>query len=73
MQDKLVKYHHRAVFYYFKKIGISFSIFLGAFIAVAIPVSIAAAVNATAINNDEDSSKENSEKDSQTLLRLENF
>ncbi len=72
MQDKLVKYHHRAVFYYFKKIGISFSIFLGAFVAVAIPVSIAAAVNATAVNNEEESNKD-TEKDTQTLVKLEKF
>ncbi len=72
MQDKLVKYHHRAVFYYFKKIGISFSIFLGAFVAVAIPVSIAAAVNATAVNNEEESNKD-TEKDTQTLVKLEKY
>ncbi len=70
MQDKLVKYHHKAVFYYFKKIGISFSIFLGAFVAVAIPVSIAAAVNATAISNEEETKTE-TEKDTQNLLKFE--
>ena len=42
MEDKLVKYHHKAVYYYFKKAGICFSIFLGTFVAVAIPISVAA-------------------------------
>ena len=72
MEDKLIKYHHRAVFYYFKKIGISFSIFLGAFVAVAIPVSIAAAVNSAAINN-EDEAKEDEETEKQNLVELEKF
>ncbi|MBP5694846.1 MAG: hypothetical protein J6X03_05375 [Bacilli bacterium] len=72
MEDKLIKYHHRAVFYYFKKIGISFSIFLGAFVAVAIPVSIAAAVNATAVANEEEV-KTDSETEKQNLIKLEKF
>ena len=42
MEDKLVKYHHKAVYFYFKKIGIFFSIFVGAAVLVAIPVSVAA-------------------------------
>lgn len=53
MKDKLVKYHHKAVYFYFKKVGICFSIFVGASVLVAVPVSIAASIRANEINNAE--------------------
>lgn len=59
MEDKLVKYHHKAVYYYFKKAGICFSIFIGAFVAVAIPVSIAASMRNTVV----ETTKDNADKD----------
>ena len=49
MKDKLVKYHHKAVYFYFKKVGICFSIFAGASVLVAVPVSIAASIRANEI------------------------
>lgn len=52
MKDKLVKYHHKAVYFYFKKVGICFSIFVGASVLVAVPVSIAASIRANEINKD---------------------
>lgn len=51
MKDKLVKYHHKAVYFYFKKVGICFSIFAGASVLVAVPVSIAASIRANEIKN----------------------
>ena len=48
MKDKLVKTHHKGAFFYFKKIGFCFSIFMGATICVAIPLSVA-----TIIKNNE--------------------
>ena len=50
MKDKLVKYHHKAVYFYFKKVGICFSIFAGASVLVAVPVSIAATIRANEVN-----------------------
>ena len=58
MEDKLVKYHHKAVYYYFKKAGICFSIFIGAFVAVAIPISIAAGMRNQVVENDKTESGE---------------
>lgn len=58
MEDKLVKYHHKAVYYYFKKAGICFSIFLGAFVAVAIPISVAAGMRNTVTTEDSDNDSE---------------
>lgn len=63
MEDKLVKYHHKAVYYYFKKAGICFSIFLGAFVAVAIPISVAAGMRNTVTGEDSD-------KDSETNTQI---
>ena len=65
MEDKLVKYHHKAVYYYFKKAGICFSIFLGAFVAVAIPISVAAGMRNTVTAEDSD---KDSEKNTQISL-----
>lgn len=50
MKDKLVKYHHKAVYFYFKKVGICFSIFAGASVLIAVPVSIAATIRANEVN-----------------------
>lgn len=61
MEDKLVKYHHKAVYYYFKKAGICFSIFVGAFVAVAIPISIAAGMRSSVVESNKDT---NADKDS---------
>ena len=58
MKDKLVKYHHKAVYFYFKKVGICFSIFVGASVLVAVPVSIAASIRANEINKDVESKGE---------------
>ncbi len=58
MEDKLVKYHHKAVYYYFKKAGICFSIFLGAFVAVAIPISVAAGMRDSVTTEDTDKDTE---------------
>lgn len=40
MRDKLVKYHHKGIYYRFKKIGVACSFVVGAAIAFAVPVSI---------------------------------
>lgn len=54
MKDKLVKYHHKAVYFYFKKAGICFSIFVGASVLVAVPVSIAASIRANEVKETSD-------------------
>lgn len=54
MKDKLVKYHHKAVYFYFKKAGICFSIFVGASVLVAVPVSIAASIRANEVKETND-------------------
>lgn len=58
MKDKLVKTKHKAGHYYFKKIGFCFSLFVGAAIVVAIPLSIATIVK----NNEKEEAKENENK-----------
>ena len=70
MEDKLVKYHHKAVYYYFKKIGICFSIFIGASVLVDIPVSVAAT-----IRNQEaqDSKKEENKEDNKEKEVLKSY
>ena len=60
MKDKLVKTHHKGAFFYFKKIGFCFSIFMGATICVAIPLSVA-----TIIKNNE----KNKEKDKDEAIK----
>lgn len=40
MKDKIYKHHHKKGFYTLKKVGIYSSIVLGAFVLVAIPVSM---------------------------------
>lgn len=60
MKDKLVKTKHKAGHYYFKKIGFCFSLFVGAAIVVAIPLSIATIVK----NNEKEEVKENGNKTS---------
>lgn len=72
MEDKLVKYHHKAIYYYFKKAGICFSIFVGAFVAVAIPVSVAAGMRNNNVQETEEH-KTPSEKDEVKKLRLMAF
>lgn len=62
MKDKLVKYHHKAVYFYFKKVGICFSIFVGASVLVAVPVSIAASIRANEINNTEKKVEDQTER-----------
>lgn len=62
MKDKLVKYHHKAVYFYFKKVGICFSIFVGASVLVAVPVSIAASIRANEINNAEKKAEDQTER-----------
>lgn len=62
MKDKLVKYHHKAVYFYFKKVGICFSIFVGASVLVAVPVSIAASIRANEINNAEKKVEDQTER-----------
>ena len=61
MKDKLVKYHHKAVYFYFKKVGICFSIFAGASILVAVPVSIAATIRANEVNQSEKANENKTE------------
>jgi len=58
MKDKLVKTKHKAGHYYFKKIGFCFSLFVGAAIVVAIPLSIATIVK----NNEKEEAKESGNK-----------
>lgn len=58
MKDKLVKTHHKKAFFFFKKVSFCFSIFMGATICVAIPLSIA-----TIIKNNEKETKEESKED----------
>ena len=48
-------------YYYFKKAGICFSIFVGAFVAVAIPISIAAGMRSSVVESNKDT---NADKDS---------
>lgn len=72
MEDKLVKYHHKAVYYYFKKAGICFSIFIGAFVAVAIPISVAAGMRNT-INQTEEQDKETETENGATQIQLLSF
>ena len=40
MKDKIYKNNHKKGYYYFKKASLSVGIFVGAFIFLAIPVSI---------------------------------
>ena len=61
MKDKLVKYHHKAVYFYFKKVGICFSIFAGASILVAVPVSIAATIRANEVSQSEKANENKTE------------
>ncbi len=61
MKDKLVKYHHKAVYFYFKKVGICFSIFVGASVLVAVPVSIAASIRANEVNHNEEKTEQKAE------------
>ncbi len=61
MKDKLVKYHHKAVYFYFKKVGICFSIFAGASILVAVPVSIAATIRANEVSKSENTNENKTE------------
>lgn len=72
MEDKLVKYHHKAVYYYFKKAGICFSIFIGAFVALAIPISVAAGMRNT-INQTEEQDKETETENGATQIQLLSF
>ena len=72
MEDKLVKYHHKAVYFYFKKAGICFSIFIGAFVAVAIPISVAAGMRNT-INQTEEQEQEKEPENGTTQIQLLSF
>lgn len=45
MKDKLVKYHHKAIYYRMKKTLVALSFVFGAAVAFTIPVSIALAIN----------------------------
>jgi len=53
MKDKLEKTRHTKLHYYFKRVGICFSFFVGATVVVAIPLSIA-----TIIKTNEEKKKE---------------
>ena len=68
MKDKLVKTKHRAGHYYFKRIGFCFSLFLGATIVVAIPLSIATIVRN---NNVESKDSENDTATNETTTKQE--
>lgn len=72
MKDKLVKYHHKAVYFYFKKVGVCFSIFIGASVLVAVPVSIAASIRANEVKNTEkgEEVKQESKVLDENLLRF---
>lgn len=72
MKDKLVKTKHRAAHYYFKRVGFCFSLFLGATIVVAIPLSIATIVrnNNVESKDSEYDTKNNETTSKQELLRF---
>ena len=70
MEDKLVKYHHKALYFYFKKIGICFSVFLGTSVLVAIPISIAASIITHQI---EQALKEKEDEEKDTTNKLAVF
>ncbi|MDD5933085.1 MAG: hypothetical protein ACI4UG_00215 [Candidatus Onthovivens sp.] len=70
MEDKLVKYHHKALYFYFKKIGICFSVFLGTSVLVAIPISIAASIRTHQI---EQALKEKEDEEKDTTNKLAVF
>ena len=70
MEDKLVKYHHKALYFYFKKIGICFSVFLGTSVLVAIPISIAARIRTHQI---EQALKEKEDEEKDTINKLAVF
>jgi hypothetical protein len=57
MQDRLIKTHHRILYYYFKKATTAFGIFIGASILVAIPISIAASLRANAERKEAEDAK----------------
>ena len=70
MEDKLVKYHHKALYFYFKKIGICFSVFLGTSVLVAIPISIAASIRT---HQTEQALKEKEDEEKDTTNKLAVF
>lgn len=51
MKDRLIRTHHGKAHYYLKKTGIYSSIVLGAFILVAIPVSMVRSIVKTSDKN----------------------
>ncbi len=59
MKDKLVKYHHKAIYYRFKKTLVALSFLIGAAVVFTVPVSIILSMNDTspmAENNNNSSS-----------------
>ena len=70
MEDKLVKYHHKALYFYFKKIGICFSVIFGSAVLVAIPVSIAASVKSQQIKKAAEENETDKDSKVKELLRF---
>jgi hypothetical protein len=66
MEDKLVKNHHSHFNFYFKRVGAYFSIFIGASVLVAIPVSVAVAIRNH--NEIKEAQKEEETKTEETKL-----
>lgn len=66
-KDKLVKFHHKAPYYRFRKIAISFAALLGLSISVAVPVSITlTSVKAEEKTSSVTSSQNSNNKDTST-------
>ena len=63
MEDKLVKYHRSHLYFYAKKVGVYFSVFIGASVLVAVPVAIAVTVRN---NNTLHQEKKETEKNPET-------
>ena len=74
MEDKLIKNHHGAAYYYFRKISTFFGIFLVSSAIVAIPISVAAsirAVNESNVEKEKEKETNNITQDSEKdLLRF---
>ncbi len=74
MEDKLIKNHHGATYYYFRKISTFFGIFLVSSAIVAIPISVAAsirAVNESNVEKEKENETNNITQDSEKdLLRF---
>ncbi|MFA5283028.1 MAG: hypothetical protein WC366_00655 [Bacilli bacterium] len=56
MKDKLVKYHHKAIYYRIKKTLVALSFLIGAAVVFTVPVSIILSMNNSSSRAENDSS-----------------